>query len=65
MKKATKLVNAFKAFEIEKTNEIKGGDGTVIWVGSDGNQTICDIRFSNGHEVCSVPDPGADFEQTY
>ena len=54
MKKTAKLVNAFKAFEIEMTSEIKGGTGKVTWE----NGGYCDIDYGV-KEVCNVPDSGA------
>ena len=54
----SKVLNAFKAFEIKNQTSISGGL-IVTWVGKDGNgNTICDIGTASSDLYCSVPDAG-------
>ena len=65
--KKQKVLNAFKAFEIENTKYVLGGKKTCTWVGKDKNgNTICDIFDSKTNtESCGVPDSGLSVGESW
>lgn len=65
--KKQKVLNAFKAFEIENTKNVLGGKKTCTWVGKDKNgNTICDIFDSKTNtESCGVPDSGISVGESW